>query len=604
MTDVTYHEGARIKKLTVAGRDISDYTIFCEDEPRLLAAANDMSALIERACDVKLALSTDAPSAPYIALRYVRDEALGSVGYRWSVDEAGLTIECSDAYRQSSAMFAVRRFLETRLDWYGLVYGFEDLRPAGLVAIEAGESGGETPDFDVMYIYSGGTCIYEQLDNDRQDYGPNRQASHGIVNNRFAAALSDTPDNPWSSDQPCWLDDEFYNVMLDDVGAYIKTRLDAGQVIGKDFFCVDLGAGDNSNWCQCKECTALLKKEGSNSAHVLTFANLLSEELGETYPGLAYAVFAYSGTNRPPKTVVPGDDIWVTFCFEFTCSEHPLDGSRCTWGDPSPGVAFGPHDNVTFAGYLAGWTEISDNIYVWYYGLPNSLLSMSYLHLVHDDITFLYRSGVKGVMWETEDSGYDTNRIAKQLAAALFWDADMSDERFNELYDRALCATYGDDAAPLVGDLITLTDRVHEASRCQNCWAFGLGYPAIIYSLYADPDDIAEKYDISFELVENALASASSAKEERRLAALSASVIMKGSVAAYPKAQAANDAGRMAELSRRYALMVERLATFGVDVTDGSTISRFPVVNYPATIEDLYPEGEGREKLISPQPFD
>ena len=59
------------------------------------------------------------------------------------------------------------------------------------------------------------------------------------------------------------------------------------------------------------------------------------------------------------------------------------------------------------------------------------------------------------------------------------------------------------------------------------------------------PDEVLErlskpvKYDISFELVENALASASSAKEERRLAALSASVIMKGSVAAYPKAQTA-----------------------------------------------------------------
>ncbi|MBO4868111.1 MAG: hypothetical protein J5585_00200, partial [Clostridia bacterium] len=147
VTDVTCHEGARIKRLTIAGRDISEYTICCEDERYMLAAANELSARIAEATGVTLAVSSSEPAAPYIALRYVRDEALKNVGYRWSVTEDGLTIECSDAYKAQSAYSAVARFLEKRLDWFGLSYGWEDLTPADLVEIAEGESGGETPNF-------------------------------------------------------------------------------------------------------------------------------------------------------------------------------------------------------------------------------------------------------------------------------------------------------------------------------------------------------------------------------------------------------------------------------------------------------------------------
>ena len=81
-------------------------------------------------------------------------------------------------------------------------------------------------------------------------------------------------------------------------------------------------------------------------------------------------------------------------------------------------------------------------------------------------------------------------------------------------------------------------------------------------------------------------------------------MIYKGSVAAYPEAQAAGDAERMAELSRRYALMVERFAKIGVDITNGRSIcGALGNVDYYATIEELYPEGEHREKLITPQPI-
>ena len=610
VTDAAYHEGARVTKLPLAGRDISEYTVYCENEYYMKVAAADFASLVERATGFKPAVSTETPAVPYIALRYVHDESLRNVGYRWSVDEGGLTIECSDIFKSSSAHYAERRFLQNALDWYGLDFGFEDLAASDLVELAVGESGGETPGFDWAYIYDGGSCKYERYDNNFQNFGLDRHSCHGIQAHAFAGELSSSPNRNWAEDMPCWIDEDFYEVSLYDIEEYIKSFIAAGQTL--DY--IDVAAGDNAFWCTCKDCVALLKKEGSYSAHVLTWANRLSEELGETYPDIYYGVFAYAGSNRPPKTIEAADHVCVTFCCDHNCSEHPLDGSRCTWGDPSPGRANGPRDNPTYAEYMRKWCSICDNVYVWYYGLPNGFLTMSFVHTVRDDWTFLHDIGAKGVFWEAEAPGYDANFIAYQLAFELVWNTDMTDGEYDAAYDRILAATYGEEVAPLVKEYLKVIDRIYEASKCQDCWAWAkivLNSPEVLYALYADPDGIADQYDLMFDLVEAAFSTAPDLRTEKRLAALEASVIYKGSVAAYPKARSAGDEGRMAELSRRYRLMVERLAAYGVDVTaPGAVDAVFAAdiglgrIAYPATIEELYPEGENRERYIDPKPFE
>ena len=205
--DETCREGARIKSLKIAGRDIAEYTVYCEDEANMLAAAGTFTARIAEACGAKLAVVTDAPATPYIAIRYVRDDALGNVGYRWSVDADGLTVECSDVYKQNSANAALTRFLVRRLDWLGLDFGFEDLPAADLIDIKAGESGGETPCFDWARPTSG--QFGEYLDNYGLALGERTAANAGVAEHRLGASLSVNEKAPWNFDQPCWLDEDF-----------------------------------------------------------------------------------------------------------------------------------------------------------------------------------------------------------------------------------------------------------------------------------------------------------------------------------------------------------------------------------------------------------
>ena len=241
VTDVTYHEGYRVKRLTVSGRDISEYTIFSEDETNMFKAANDLAARIKEACGAELAVTTEAPAAPYIALKYVRDDALSTCGYRWSVSADGLTVECSDGYKPSAAHFAVARFLETRLGWFGVTFGYETLAAAESIALEDGESGGEVNAFGFLCPYGDKNCVDDQFEHAYTDHYGNgeagqmcgiKQSCHGMQVNKFGGELSNSPNNNWQFDQPCYLDEEFFEVSLTDVSAYIEDKLDAGMVIG------------------------------------------------------------------------------------------------------------------------------------------------------------------------------------------------------------------------------------------------------------------------------------------------------------------------------------------------------------------------------------
>ena len=550
--DETYHEGARIKKLMLSGRDITEYTIFCEDEPYMIASANELASRIKQANGAQLAVSTETPDAPYIALRYVHDETLENVGYRWSIDEGGLTVECSDKYKEQSSATAVARFLEKKLDWLGLSSGFEDLPSADLVEWKVGEGGGETPDFLWDSPYIANATTYDGFDTNRFSLGPQIHACHGMMGHGIAGDLSNSDgDIPWTSDQPCYLDDTFFEVSLEDVTRIIGSYVNSGRVIGEDFQFLDIAAGDNFNWCSCKKCTNMLRSEGSYSASVLTWANRLIEEVEKTYPGLYYGIFAYAGTNKPPKTIVPHKSIIITYCYDNNCSAHTFSGDRCTGDNPKfnpVGVSTKDHDNITMSAQLKRWTEISGKVVVWYYALLNGMMTMNVVHNIRADIKFLHDLGVVGTICDGGENGFGTEWLFKWLADELMWDADMSDAEYERLYGRMLYVLYG-DAAPTIKDYIETEGKFHENGECVCCWFWGFMISPSV------PQQWWNKYfDEMFALTEYARTQANCKLQQHRLDDLSCSCIYKGVISSYLPAYGAYDDERVAELVRRYSL--------------------------------------------------
>ena len=565
--DETYHEGYRVKRVEIAGRDIAEYTIFCEDDAYMPKAANELRDRIKEACGASLPVSTNEPCAPYIAVRYAHDEALSTVGYRWSVDENGLVVECSDGYKPTSAHFALTRLLMTELDWFGLDFGNDDLACAELISFDVGETGGEVNDFDYANLYGDVYVrgdVFEHLDYYSMKTCPLQHCCHGLQNNRFAGELSKYGN--WMYDQPCWLDDTFLEVSVNDIRAYIEKQIASGAVLGEDFRFVDVAAGDNSAWCKCKKCRKMYGAEGGTEAGaVVTWANAMSEELNEEYPGIMYGIFAYAGSNRPPKTVRPNEHIHITFCYDSSCDAHPLNSLECNGEKPIfNSTEWGANADMT--SWLRGWCDISPNVYVWFYYMTNGLLTMSFVHKARDDMRLFYDIGVKGFFLEAEDVPYSTGKVAKLLMAKLFWDIDIDDEAYDAYYDRVLAEMYG-DAGPLVREYIDYIDRIQENGHCVSSWFWGFGIsPSLNEPLWV------EHYDRLFEIVEAAIPLANDARQERRLINYSCACIYKGAIASYFPAYNAGDDERVAELCRRYALIDERLSKYGIDMTVPHTV--------------------------------
>ena len=566
--DVTFHEGPRIKKLVLAGRDISEYTVYCEDEERMVAAAEKFVERIEKACGASLPLVIGEPVAPYVAIKYVEDKALERVGYRWNITKDGLSFECSDVFKDESADVAFTRFLVKRLDWFGLDYGFEDLTAAELIELKVGESGGEKPNFDWAIANSGQFGYY--LDHYGFRFGERCTASHGLECNAFGKSADQSYNEgdrwTWVMNQPCWLDDDFYDSVREDIVEYIETRLNAGMEIGKDFSYVDIAQPDNNNWCKCKKCQQMYFAEGTRAAVCLTFANKISKDLNETYPGLRYLVFAYHETRNLPKTVRPNDLINVTFCYDHSCSNHPLDGSRCTtfdnWGDAE-------HRNDFMSDMLQKWLAVTEKVSVWFYGASDGLMSMSYLQNVKDDIRFLYRVGVNAVYWEAENNGYDPNWIPHWLGYMMYWDIDMTDEEFEENYERICRVMYG-EGADYAKEYVNFAAKSYLYWKCSHCWN-GYTYGGL-ETAPINKEMTAANYDLMFDLMEKAVRAADSYDTEARCTRLECSCIFKGSISSYEAVRDSGDEARMKVIKDRYALIGEKLAKYGVNIFETGII--------------------------------
>ena len=562
VADVTYHEGARVKRIEIAGRDVAEYTIYVPDDERVIAAANTLASDVERACGVKIPVAVGEAAAPYISLGYVHDESLGTVGYTWDVGEDGLTLGFSDKYAQTSPAVGVKRYLEKALDWFGLSYGYEDLPAADLVSINAGESGSDACDFDYIAFYGDVSSAPDRIPNSNPSYYNIVHACHGILANKIAGDLSNSPDKPWMYDEPCWLSEDFYEYSLQDLTDYIEAKIDAGYVPGDTLRFIDVAQSDNAGWCTCKACSKMYKDEGfTHAGEVLTWANRVSEELNKTYPGIYYGVFAYWDTKKPAKTIVPNDLLYITYCFDCNCSLHVLDGSECKTGEPKQGTQYRKdHDNATVCSYFEEWEKLTPRIYAWYYGIGNGLLSVDYIHTVRDNLRYLYDHGVKGLFWEAEDEGYNTTKAARILSYYYAWDVDMSDEEYDALYERTLRTLYGDGVG-YIKDFIDEETRIYLNTNCATCWGWDNVHASVNPVMWKD------EYDLLFDLVEHALPLACDKLQERRLTKLSCSCIYKCSLSSYFDAYDAYDDERCEELCRRYALIYGRLLGIGIDMT-------------------------------------
>lgn len=280
------------------------------------------------------------------------------------------------------------------------------------------------------------------------------------------------PDDQW---QICWSDKGLQRFMVERIKELL--RADPGARA------VGVSQNDWTNYCQCPECAACTKAEGSPAGPNIRFVNIIAEELEKEFPGVMVETLAYHGTRVPPKTIRPRHNVIVCLC-SFECSfSVPFEKS--------------PHPNTAkFRQYLREWGGICRNLYIWDYttNFTNYLSPFTDVYSLQPNYKLFRDNGVRWLFAQGSDTcpHADGSELKCYLQSKLMWNPDQPVE---PLINRFMAAFYG-NAAPLV--------KQYMADL----------YTALNLSPYRDPDPDAapawcgiygENVPLSDDFVEKAL---------------------------------------------------------------------------------------------------
>ena len=190
---------------------------------------------------------------------------------------------------------------------------------------------------------------------------------------------------------------------------------------GKDLISVSQNDG-NDTYCHCDDCMKIYEEEGAVSGAYVRFMNRLAER----YPNKQFSTLAYLFTCQPPKKTKPLPNVNIMLC-DIDCKrEVPLtDNASGQW----------------FKRALEGWSAITDNIFVWDYGInfDNTVSPFPNFHILQPNIqlfarnhTTMHFSQVNGIC------GGDFSELRAYLLSKLMWnpdaDTDMLTRQFLKDY--------------------------------------------------------------------------------------------------------------------------------------------------------------------------
>ena len=207
----------------------------------------------------------------------------------------------------------------------------------------------------------------------------------------------------------------------------------------------------NDTYCHCDACARIYKEEGAVSGAYIRFMN----ELARRFPDKQISTLAYLFTCQPPKKVKPLPNVNIMLC-DIDCKrEVPLtDNESGRW----------------FMDAMEGWSAISNNIFVWDYGInfdnqvspfPNFHILQKNIQLFHKNHTTMHFAQVNGAR------GTDFAELRAYMLAKLMWnpycDADSLQQSFMRGY-------YG-DAAPDLSQYLKLLEGGLLASH-KDLWIY------------------------------------------------------------------------------------------------------------------------------------
>lgn len=600
----TYGEGYRVGEITIAGNDISEYSIMlpAENDECHTYAAENLRDYIGKACGVypEIAEYSAAADGRFIRLErvYPEDEqyaVLGDEGFTISVDEAGDMTILGGYYR--GCMYGVFDFLEEYVGWRFLTdpssyknattKDLDYLYEADHIDIPVGSEYTETSDIAVRHnIFRGSVYgtedhrakrkINSNLSKSKNTYGLIGFSNHGLQ-----SAMKDNFFVDFDYDilkQPCFTDEEFIETCKEYFTIQTQKKIDAGQVPGKDFINVDVAQFDTADFCMCDTCLEYYLLDGGNVGPVLYFTNEMARHLGGIFGDkIQISMFAYWGTSSVPKVSRPDDNVNISFCF-FTevgrgeCHNHCISGVDCVDGVVS---------NKIYGEQLRGWSEIAKTLTVWYY--PGywciTGLTAPFIKNLRDDVAFLKECGVDGIYVCVSGYNMADEKIIPYLLSNLVWDCDITEAEYADMIAEYYRIVYGDGYEYLLE-----YENSVERYAYDWCWSTNIQSTA---RERIDFKAVSDGFLYDAELFEMAKAKAGTADQARHIEELSLSMYFTGLLSSYKDLYEDGDESSRAKYEELWDTFMALAIEHGYYMSPKASYSGENIINIADVAEDL-----------------
>ena len=173
---------------------------------------------------------------------------------------------------------------------------------------------------------------------------------------------------------------------------------------GMKMISISQNDGNHTN-CSCPECKKVDDYEGSPSGNIIRFLNKLAEH----YPDKEFSTLAYLYSMQPPKHVKPLPNVNIMLC-DIDCKrEVPLTDNE---------------SGRDFMRALEGWSRISNNIFVWDYGInfDNMVAPFPNFHIIQENIQLFHKHHVTMHFSQIGGTrGGDFTELRGYLVSKLMW---------------------------------------------------------------------------------------------------------------------------------------------------------------------------------------
>lgn len=250
---------------------------------------------------------------------------------------------------------------------------------------------------------------------------------------------------PGAASQWCLTNPDVFEIVAHRVDSIFKANP------GMKMISISQNDGNFTN-CSCPECKALDEQEGGTpSGSLIHFLN----KLAERFPDKEFSTLAYLFTMHPPKHVKPLPNVNIMLCDIDCRREVPLTDNA---------------SGQDFMQAMEGWSKISNNIFVWDYGInfdcylspfPNFPILQKNMKLFKDHHVTMHFSQIAGSKFGT------FTEMRAYIVSKLMWNVDQD---IDELMKHFLNGYYG-AAAPYLYQYEKLLEGGLLASK-QPLWIF------------------------------------------------------------------------------------------------------------------------------------